>query len=168
LTEEAIARLKSYYLEVRGMSKSGENKTVPITARQLEGFVRVAEASARARMGDEVNIDDAERAIRIVREYLSRVIGRGGTELEWDTDTLYSGVPQSQQQRRLAINKIMRALMAEDSQGFTLEQVEERAKDLTIDGDVVKAIWENMRKNGDIFETGKRDGKSLFKMVHDL
>jgi replicative DNA helicase Mcm len=168
LTQEAIARLKAYYLEVRSMSKSGENKTVPITARQLEGFVRVAEASARARMADEVNIDDAERAIRIVREYLSRVIGRGGSELEWDADTLYTGVPQSQQHRRLSVNKIMKNLLREDSQGFTLDQVVAEAEALNIPEDKVKAIWESMRKNGEIFEIGKKEGRPIFKMVHEL
>jgi len=168
LTAEAIARLKAYYLEVRNMSKTGENRTVPITARQLEGFVRVAEASARARMADEVSIDDAERAIKIVREYLSRVIGRGGSELEWDSDTLYTGIPQSQQQRRLALNKIMKSLLLEDSQGFTIDQVIEDAKALNIDEATVRAIIESIRKNGELFETGKRGGKPLYKMVHEL
>jgi len=32
----------------------------------------------------------------------------------------------------------------------------------------VRAIWESLRKNGDIFEVGKRDGKSIYKMVHEL
>ncbi len=168
LTAKAIERLKAYYLEVRGKSKSGENKAIPITARQLEGFVRVAEASARARMADEVNLDDAERAIKIVREYLSRVIGGGGSELEWDADTLYTGVPQSQQQRRLTINKIMKSLLREDSQGFTVDQVADEAITLNISEDQVRAIWESMRKSGDIFEVGKRDGKPLYKMVHEL
>jgi len=168
LTGKAMERLKSYYLEVRGKSKTGENKAIPITARQLEGFVRVAEASARARMAEEVNLDDAERAIKIVREYLSRVIGRGGGELEWDADTLYTGVPQSQQQRRLTINKIMKSLLREDSQGFTVEQVADEAVTLNISEDQVRAIWESMRKNGEIFEVGKRDGRPLYKMVHEL
>jgi len=168
LTEAALKRLKDYYLEVRGKSKIGENKAIPITARQLEGFVRVAEASARARMSDEVSLADAERAIKIVREYLSRVIGGGGSELEWDTDTLYTGMPASQQQRRITVNKIMRSLLREDSQGFTLERVAEEASALNIEEEQVRAIWESLRKNGDIFEVGKRDGKSIYKMVHEL
>jgi replicative DNA helicase Mcm len=168
LTEEAIARLKSYYLEVRKLGESAESRAVPITARQLEGFVRVAEASARARMSDDVTIDDAERAIRIVREYLRRVIGRGGDELEWDSDLLNTGVPQSQQQRRIAINKLMKDLTIQDSQGFTLAEVILGAAEISIPEDRVLAIWEGMRKNGELFQVGKRGEEPVYKLVHEL
>ncbi len=168
LTEEAIARLKEYYLEVRKLGESNEAKSVPITARQLEGFVRVAEASARARMSEEVNIDDAERAIRIVREYLRRVIGRGGDELEWDTDSLYTGIPQSQQQRLMAIRRIMKDLLKEDSQGFTMADVIQEAEANNIGEDRVRTIWEKMRKEGDIFQSDRRDGEPLYKFAHEL
>ncbi|MDO9537108.1 MAG: ATP-binding protein, partial [Thermoplasmata archaeon] len=168
LTREAMERMKAYYLEVRKLSESGEAKAIAITARQLEGFVRVAEASARLRMAEEVTIDDAERAIKIVREYLRRVIGRGGDELEWDSDSLYTGVPQSQQQRRLALNSVMKELLAEESQGFTRDQVLEEAESRGISQDRANAIWESMRKSGEIFETGKKDGKALYKLVHEL
>ena len=168
LTEEAIARLKEYYLEVRKIGESSEARSVPITARQLEGFVRVAEASARARMSDEVNIGDAERAIRIVREYLRRVIGRGGDELEWDTDTLYTGVPQSQQQRILTIRKIMKDLLKVDSQGFTIGDVINEAMTYNISEDRVRSIWDNIRKAGDIWETGRRENEPLYRLAHEL
>jgi replicative DNA helicase Mcm len=168
LTEEAIARLKSYYLEVRKLGESAESRAVPITARQLEGFVRVAEASARARMSDEVTIDDAERAIRIVREYLRRVIGRGGDALAWDSDLLNTGVPQSQQQRRIAINKLMKDLPLQDSQGFTLAEVILGAAEISIPEDRVLAIWEGMRKNGELFQVGKRGEEPVYKLVHEL
>ncbi|MDD4307631.1 MAG: minichromosome maintenance protein MCM [Thermoplasmata archaeon] len=168
LTQEAMDRMKSYYLEVRKLGESNEAKAIPITARQLEGFVRVAEASARLRMSNVVTIEDAERAIRIVREYLRRVIGGGRDELEWDSGSLYTGVPASQQQRRLAVNKIMKELLAEDSQGFTMEQVLIEAQAANIPEDKVRAIWESMRKNGDIFETGKKEGQNTYKMVHEL
>ena len=115
-----------------------------------------------------VNIDDAERAIRIVREYLRRVIGKGGDELEWDTDTLYTGVPQSQQQRILTIRKIMKDLLKADSQGFTVEDVITEAMTYNISEDRVRSIWDNIRKAGDIWETGRRDGEPLYRLAHEL
>lgn len=168
LTEEAIARLKEYYLEVRKIGETSESKSVPITPRQLEGFVRVAEASARARMDDEVNIDDAERAIRIVREYLSRVIGHGKDELSWDADSLYTGVPHSQQQKILSIRNIMKNLLKEDSQGFTINDVIREAEAIEIDEAKVRTIWDNMRRGGDFFEVGRRDGEALYRFAHEL
>jgi len=169
LSEEAIQRLKEYYLEVRNIGdKQQEVRSVPITARQLEGFVRVAEASARARMSDEVILEDAERAIKIMREYLRRVIGRGGDELEWDSDTLYTGVPQSQQQRIIAIRKIMKELLKLDSQGFTISDVIREADESRISESQVRTIWESMRKSGDFYESGRRDGEPLYRFAHEL
>jgi replicative DNA helicase Mcm len=169
MTDEAMDALKSYYLEVRKIGEREEAHAVPITARQLEAFVRVAEASARARMSDKVSKDDAERAIRIVKEYLRRVIGKGRDELSWDSDSLYTEVPATQQQRIIAVRRIMRELYAEDSYGFTMGEVIRRALDLEIEDEQVRSIWEKMRKDGDIYQqSGKRDGEYLWKLTHAL
>jgi len=168
MTDDAIEALKSYYLEVRKLGESEEAKNVPITARQLEAFVRVAEASARAKMSDTVTKEDANRAIKIVKEYLRRVIGRGEDELSWDTDSLYTGIPHSQRDRVYTIRDIMRDLIREDSSGFTEQDVIFQASTMGIEEDKAKAVWENMRKDGQFFQTGKREGKSLYRLTHEL
>ncbi|EQD43532.1 replicative DNA helicase Mcm, partial [mine drainage metagenome] len=61
LSSEAIDRIESYYVELR---KSGAKQgAVPITPRQIEGLVRMAEASAKTRLSDIVDMSDADRAI---------------------------------------------------------------------------------------------------------
>ena len=167
MTEEAMSALKSYYLEVRKIGERSEARAIPITARQLEAFVRVAEASARTRMSQTVSKDDAERAIKIVKEYLSRVIGQGGDELSWDSDSLYS-VPASQQKRILALRRLMKELIKEDSSGFTKSELKDKAKDAGLTDDQIETIWEQMRKDGDFYQTGKRSGESLYKLTHAL
>ena len=48
LSDEAASKIQDYYIELRKLgSKMG---TVPITPRQIEGLVRMAEASAKARL----------------------------------------------------------------------------------------------------------------------
>ena len=169
MTEEAMDALKAYYLEVRKLGEADETKKVPITARQLEAFVRVAEASARARMKDVVTREDADRAIKIVKEYLRRVVGRGEDELSWDTDSLYTDVPHTQQERVWGVRDIMKDLIRADSSGFTINEVIERADEKGIAEDKVTSIWEKMRKDGDIYQqSGKRDGETLFKLTHEL
>jgi replicative DNA helicase Mcm len=169
MTEEAMDALKSYYMEVRRLGETDETRKVPITARQLEAFVRVAEASARAQMKDVVTRDDADRAIKIVKEYLRRVVGRGEDELSWDTDSLYTDVPHTQQERVWGVRDIMRDLIRTDSAGFTMNEVVEKAEERGITEDKVTAIWEKMRKDGDIYQqSGKRDGETLFKLTHEL
>lgn len=71
LTPAARERLNQYYLSIRGLADS--NKPVPITARQLGALIRLAEASARVRLSNEVTADDATRAITLVDACLRQV-----------------------------------------------------------------------------------------------
>ena len=52
LTDGAVLEIKKYYVEMRNAASSEEAsaKTVPITARQLEALVRMAEAHAKMRL----------------------------------------------------------------------------------------------------------------------
>jgi replicative DNA helicase Mcm len=61
--------ITKYYTDMRGRSKD----SVSITARQIEGIYRLAEASARSRLSDVVSIDDARLAVNIVHEYLAKM-----------------------------------------------------------------------------------------------
>jgi replicative DNA helicase Mcm len=65
LTEETGERLKNFYIEMR--TKAGEEAPVSITLRQYETLIRLAEASAKIRLSDKVEIEDAERSIRLMK-----------------------------------------------------------------------------------------------------
>ena len=54
------------------MSK-GEGATVPITARQLQAYIRIAEAAAKLRLSPYVQECDAKRAVEIVQYYLRKI-----------------------------------------------------------------------------------------------
>lgn len=168
MTGEAMNALKVYYLEVRKLGEREEAQGVPITARQLEAFIRVAEASARARMSESVTKEDAQRAIRIVRESLRRVIGHGGDEMSWDSDTLYTGTPKTQMERIYTIKNIMKELLRSDPSGFTVSDLATEAENKKIPRDRVDAICERMRKEGDIFQSGSREGEPRYKFAHEL
>jgi len=71
ITEEASNRLGEYYVELRRKSSGGN---VPLTPRQLEGLIRLAEASAKLRLNKTVEIEDADRAIRLT-EFVLRELG---------------------------------------------------------------------------------------------
>src|SRR5437870_6309662 len=71
MTDEALANIEKRYLEIR---KTGEaaGSSVPITPRQLEAIIRLAEAGARLRLGEAVGAEDAERAVRIVEYWMGQ------------------------------------------------------------------------------------------------
>jgi len=72
LNEEAKEVLKAFYLDLRKNYKSADS--TPITTRQLESMIRLAEARARLELRTEVTESDARDVIEIMRESLSEVL----------------------------------------------------------------------------------------------
>lgn len=72
LTNEAATTLQDFYVTMRS-GAIDEESPVPITARQLEALVRIAEASARIRLSNEVTKEDAERAIKLQEDCMKQV-----------------------------------------------------------------------------------------------
>jgi replicative DNA helicase Mcm len=89
LSPEAKEALVNYYLKLRGIAEP--NKPVPVTARQLEALVRLAEASARIRLSNSIELGDAERVIHIVDACLRQIAfdARTGT---FDIDKITTGI----------------------------------------------------------------------------
>ena len=87
MSDDAIAIIEDKYLEIRGMG-TGANDSVPITARQLEAFVRLSEASARMRLSRVIEKEDAERAVNLVEFYLDKILAPDGGQ--WDIDNISS------------------------------------------------------------------------------
>jgi len=65
LTEEARDELKEFYTTVRSTLSDVDENRIAFNARGLEGLVRFAEASARARLSHDVTAEDAQRAIEL-------------------------------------------------------------------------------------------------------
>jgi replicative DNA helicase Mcm len=97
LTEEALERLRDFYLEMRSASET-EGTPIAITARQLESLVRIAEARARVGLRKEVLAEDAEAAIRIMGLSLKEV-GIDITSGKQDIDIIMTGRPKSVRDR---------------------------------------------------------------------
>ena len=93
LTQEAVQRLKDFYLAMRSASES-EGSPVAITARQLESLVRISEARARASLRKEVLTEDAEAAITIMKRSLEEV-GIDMSSYKIDIDLIMTGKPKS-------------------------------------------------------------------------
>lgn len=94
LSAAARDELIAFYVRLRSMG--GEGKPMPITPRQLEGLLRLAQASARARLSSKIEKSDAKRAIRIVENCLRHVAYDPDTST-FDIDRVCS--PMSKQKR---------------------------------------------------------------------
>ena len=92
MTDEAREILIQYYLDLRGLA-ADSSKPVPVTARQLEALVRLAEASARVRLSNTVDESDAQRVIKIVDRCLRDVAYDPNTNT-FDIDRVETGLTQ--------------------------------------------------------------------------
>lgn len=105
MTEKAAKMIEDSYMSIR--MNGGESHSVPITARQLEAFVRLSEASAKMRLSNRVEVQDAERAIRLVTYYLQKIAG--GSDGGFDIDRIMSSTNNQQRQTGKLLTGIIKS-----------------------------------------------------------
>jgi len=134
LSLEAKDALIGYYLKLRGIAE--QNKPVPVTARQLEALVRLAEASARIRLSNTIEQHDAERVIHIVDACLRQIAYDARTG-SFDIDKIATGISKEKRDivrvikdairdiggegRRAAKDQVIELVV---SKGFSKDKVE--------------------------------------------
>jgi len=149
LTQEAADKIQEFYVNMR--PKGGEEgDSVPITARQLEALVRVAEASARAELADKVTEADAKRAIDILT-YCLQQVGVDPETGEFDIDMMESGVSGSQRNRLQTIKQIIESETGDD-ESVEIERVVEKAAENDIPEDKAEEVINRLKRDGELFE----------------
>ncbi|CAB3397709.1 unnamed protein product [Caenorhabditis bovis] len=68
LTDEATEYISEVYAEIRSfdIDKTDQERTMPVTARQLETLIRISTACAKARFSKYVEREDAEKAYHLL------------------------------------------------------------------------------------------------------
>jgi len=148
LSEEAKRRIESFYVSLRAKAK--ENSPVPITARQLESIVRLAEASARIRLSETVSEEDVERVIGIVKRCLAQIAVDPETG-EWDIDYAYTGTSKRQRDRIWTIKKIIEELEELSENGAPEDEIVKRAEDAGIEESKTREILSKLKLMGEAF-----------------
>ena len=150
LTQEAVQRLKDFYLAMRSASES-EGSPVAITARQLESLVRIAEAKARVALRKEVLSEDAEAAITIMKRSLEEV-GIDLSSYKIDIDLIMTGKPKSVRDK---LQTVLSTLMQMEKETGIVEKTallnELEAKYTIPTGEAERLITQLLRE-GTIYE----------------
>ena len=157
MTDAAIDELKNFYISMRNTSGSGESgpKSIPITARQLEGLVRLSEASAKIRLSKTVTKKDAQKAIELI-DYCLNQIAKDNETGKIDIDRISSGISATQRSSISVIKEIIHVLeQQEGTKIIAQEAIVEAAKEKNIPEDKVDEAIEKLRRSGDIFEPKK-------------
>jgi replicative DNA helicase Mcm len=152
LSDEAVERIKDYYVQMRSSgSDDGGIKTVPISARQLEGLIRLAEASAKVRLSDVANVEDAERAIELL-EYCLNQVARDQETGRIDIDRISTGVSAAQRSSIHVIKEIIADLENQLGKTIPIDDIVKLAEEKGISSDNVEETIEKLKRSGDIFE----------------
>jgi len=105
MTRASLERLKNFYIDMRSQATTD---TIPITLRQNEALMRMAEASAKIRLSPTVDMEDAERAIAIMRFSL-RQLAYDETTGKYDIDRT-EGTSASQRSKLRIMDDIIAKL----------------------------------------------------------
>lgn len=150
MTEAAKQEIEDFYVELR-MKGQDEDAPVPVTARKLEGLVRLAEASARARLSDTVEESDAERAVSLV-DYCLKCIGIDPEVGEFGEDVVEEGTTKSERDRLKNVEAIISDIESEYDEGAPVDVVVERAEEMGIGESKAEHTVEQLKQQGEVYE----------------
>lgn len=155
LTEEAADEIKSFYVRLRNQSVSSDSnvKPIPITARQLEGIIRLSEACAKVRLSPEVKREDAKKAITMLKASLTQV-GYDEETKTFDIDKITTGITAAKRSKILFVRDLIAQL---ESRYGKLIPLEELQKEI---GEKISAVeledsLSKLEKEGFIFRPKK-------------
>lgn len=151
LTDEANTVLKEFYVSTRN-SGQDEEGPVPITARQLEAIIRLAEASAKIRLKETVDKEDAEKAVRLQLACLKEV-GIDPETGEIDIDKVEGRTPKSDRDKLQRVLEEIELLEEEyGGQAPTNVLASNMADKYDISEKKVESIIRNLKHKGIIYE----------------
>ena len=152
LTPEASKLIEDFYVEMRRMSMENPEGAIAITARQLEALIRLAEAHAKMALKNEVTIEDAEAAIRLMKTFLESA----GMDIESgriDIDVIMTGKPRSKQEKLTRILEIIEELEESSEEGCArIKEIQRRAAAEGIESSLVEEAIKGFRRDGMIYE----------------
>jgi len=153
LTDSAIEEIKTYYIQMRNKEgvEEGAARAIPISPRQLEALVRLAESSARCRLSTKVTKRDAKRAIDLLH-YCLKQVGVDPETGKIDIDRISTGVTASQRSRIIAIKEIISELENRIGKTIPIEDIVKEAAARKIEEADIDDAIEKLKRSGDIFE----------------
>ena len=152
LTKPAIEAIKEFYVNIRNQNSDDEKAPIPLTARQLEALVRIAEASAKIRLSETVTKIDAKRAIDLLTFCLKQV-GIDPETGQIDIDRLSSGVGASKRNKIMEILRLIKVMQEESPDKIVnREDLITRAEEEGMEAAKVEEVIESLKRDGELFE----------------
>jgi len=152
LSDEAVALIKTFYIELRNKPVASESaqKPIPISARQLQALIRMAEASAKLRLSNVVNVEDAQKAVDIMKYYLMQ-IGYDYESKTIDIDRISGRFSSSQRNKIFAVRDVIVQLESKLGKMIPVEEIENELEGKMEKSEIEEAI-NKLVINAEIFK----------------
>lgn len=154
LTADAAEVIENFYVDLRKSAEGGG--AIPITARQLESLVRLAEARARMALRSEVNKEDARAAVRLMEESL-RMVALDRITGRIDIDRQVSKMSAEQRSSSDIIIKALRDMEAEGTSTVNIDALIQRTVSMGLSRERAEKVIEKLREDGILYSP--REGK---------
>ena len=154
MTTEAQYKIKEYYTGLRNRyhSTDEQDKTMPITPRQLESIIRLSEADAKMYLSKTVDVKHADHAIEMMNLFLS-------VTLRGDVDYAFSGMDAQQRRKEQNPSMILLDIIGPsggmdeeeiydlmEEKGYSRNDVDKHLSNLRNDGRLLKDGYDKWRK----------------------
>ena len=151
LTDEAITVLKEFYVSTRNNNPE-EQSAVPITARQLEAIIRLAEASAKIKLKDTVDREDAQKAVDLQLSCLKEV-GVDPETGEMDIEVLEGRPAKSERDKLQRVTEEIGNLEEEYAGSAPIDVlITNMNEKFGLSEEKVRSIVRNLKQKGVIYE----------------
>ena len=155
LSAEAAEEIENFYVDLRKSAEGGA-APVPITARQLESLVRLAEARARMALRSTVSREDAQASVRLMEESL-RMVALDRVTGKIDIDRLVSTMSAAQRSTSDIILKAMRDMEAEGMTIVNEDALIQRVEAMGLSKERAQEVIKKLLAEGILFNP--REGK---------
>ncbi len=149
LTDKAVEEIKNFYVKLRNMQSEGQSG-IPISARQLQGLIRLAEAHARSRLSQTVDKQDAQVAIRLTNYYLMQV-GYDPETKTFDIDRFSTTTSSSQRSKIILVKETIKKLEEKHGKMVPLDILKKEIGTDISDTEFEESL-EKLKKIGDVFQ----------------
>ena len=151
LSDEAVAELRKFYVDLRNRPVSSEAavRPIPISARQLGALIRMSEASAKMRLSKTVTTLDTDRAIEIMKYYLMQV-GYDYETKSFDIDKISTGISTSKRSKIFGVRETLNELEGRLGKLIPIEELEKELEGKMTKDEIEEALTK-LQSSGDVF-----------------
>jgi len=155
LSADAVDELKKFYVELRNKPVMSESamRPIPISARQLQALIRMAEASAKLRLSDEVSREDAKQSIELMKYYLMQV-GYDYESKTFDIDKISGKFSSSQRTKIFMVKEVLTALESKMGKMIPYEELEKELEG-RLGKDELEEVINRLIKDNEIYRPKK-------------